>query len=265
MLFFKRLGKRGAALTEYAILLAFVAAIGASFTASNGLEDSIRGAIGKAEKVLAADTNNPGDSGAGSGGSGAEEGESGGGSGSGSGGEGGNTGGSGDNTSGGDGGNSGSGNDGNTSNSGGSNVGFIDEEDENKYGKLVNDLIDYLFDTYDGEGHELTGAQITGNGNNLEITYKDAEGNSRTESIDNVKIMEELSSKYNQNLGYGYDIKDANLNFGENKTLVDGTGDKNNTFIQVWPDENGQGKGKEKETIIIGKDGKLDVESKKDK
>lgn len=54
MLFFKRLGKRGAALTEYAILLAFVAAIGASFTASNGLEDSIRGAIGKAEKVLAA-------------------------------------------------------------------------------------------------------------------------------------------------------------------------------------------------------------------
>lgn len=255
MLFFKRLGKRGAALTEYAILLAFVAAIGASFTASNGLEDSIRGAIGKAEKVLAADTNNPGDSGAGSGGSGAEEGESGGGSGSGSGGEGGNTGGSGDNTSGGDGGNSGSGNDGNTSNSGGSNVGFIDEEDENKYGKLVNDLIDYLFDSYDKEGYELTGAQITGNANGLTLTYKDAQGNTHTDTISSIDIMDALSKKYN--CAYDYNVKTATLNF-ENKKLVAGA--ENTTVIKAWPSGKGGGQGSKKETLTFNEEGKLQVQ-----
>ena len=47
--------KRGAALTEYAVLLAFVAAIGVSFASDNGLAASIKDTISKVEKVLGAE------------------------------------------------------------------------------------------------------------------------------------------------------------------------------------------------------------------
>ena len=40
-MFLRKLGKRGVAMTEYAILLAFVAAIGGSFASDNGLAESI--------------------------------------------------------------------------------------------------------------------------------------------------------------------------------------------------------------------------------
>lgn len=181
MLFFKRLGKRGAALTEYAILLAFVAAIGASFTASNGLEDSIRGAIGKAEKVLAADTNNPGDSGAGSGGSGAEEGESG------------------DNTGSGSGDNGGSvippdpttppdteepadpvkPPDSNKTPNG--NFGFYDPNDNAKYGSLFDDLVDYLLTDREGyKKEDLVSAEV----NNKTITLEYNDGTKKQIGLD---------------------------------------------------------------------------------
>ncbi|MGM9528769.1 MAG: hypothetical protein ACI3XH_02030 [Phascolarctobacterium sp.] len=51
-MFLKKLGKRGVAMTEYAILLAFVAAVGASFTSDNGLASSIKDAVGKAENAI---------------------------------------------------------------------------------------------------------------------------------------------------------------------------------------------------------------------
>ena len=44
-MFLRKLGKRGVAMTEYAVLLAFVAAIGGSFASDNGLGQSIINAI----------------------------------------------------------------------------------------------------------------------------------------------------------------------------------------------------------------------------
>ena len=51
-MFLKKLGKRGVAMTEYAVLLAFVAAVAGSFTSDNGLASSITAAIGKAENAI---------------------------------------------------------------------------------------------------------------------------------------------------------------------------------------------------------------------
>ncbi|MGM9582654.1 MAG: hypothetical protein ACI3WU_02895, partial [Phascolarctobacterium sp.] len=51
-MFLRKLGKRGVAMTEYAILLAFVAAIGGSFTSDNGLAGAITDAIGKAKDAI---------------------------------------------------------------------------------------------------------------------------------------------------------------------------------------------------------------------
>lgn len=48
----KYLKQTGVAMTEYAILLAFVAAIGASFTSDSGLPSSIRGAVSKVVSVF---------------------------------------------------------------------------------------------------------------------------------------------------------------------------------------------------------------------
>ena len=74
MLFFKLLGKRGAAITEYAVLLAFVAVIATSFTKSDGLEDSMRGFISRVEKTVGVDNNYPEDVGGSSGEGSTEEG-----------------------------------------------------------------------------------------------------------------------------------------------------------------------------------------------
>ena len=51
-MFLRKLGKRGVAMTEYAILLAFVAAIGGSFASDNGLAASVTDAIGKAKEAI---------------------------------------------------------------------------------------------------------------------------------------------------------------------------------------------------------------------
>ena len=110
MLFFRLLGKRGAAITEYAVLLAFVAVIATSFTKSDGLEDSMRGFISRVEKTVGVDNNYPEDVGGSGGEGGTEEGGS-------SGSDNGNTGGgtetggsgTGGNTSGSEGGNTGTG------------------------------------------------------------------------------------------------------------------------------------------------------------
>ena len=51
-MFLRRLGKRGVAMTEYAILLAFVAAIGGSFASDNGPAASVTDAIGKAKDAI---------------------------------------------------------------------------------------------------------------------------------------------------------------------------------------------------------------------
>ena len=51
-LWYKKILKRGVAMTEYAILLAFIAAVAASFTGSNGLQQSIGGAIDKAVAAI---------------------------------------------------------------------------------------------------------------------------------------------------------------------------------------------------------------------
>ena len=51
-MFLRKLGKRGVAMTEYAILLAFVAAIGGSFASDNGLTASVTDAIGKAKDAI---------------------------------------------------------------------------------------------------------------------------------------------------------------------------------------------------------------------
>ena len=46
------LSERGVAMTEYAILLAFVAAVAVPFTSTNGLETAITGAIGSAKSAI---------------------------------------------------------------------------------------------------------------------------------------------------------------------------------------------------------------------
>lgn len=51
-LWYKKILKRGVAMTEYAILLAFIAAVAASFAGSNGLQQSIGGAIDKAVAAI---------------------------------------------------------------------------------------------------------------------------------------------------------------------------------------------------------------------
>lgn len=48
----RKLGKRGTAVVEYAVILAFVAAIGTSFTSDNGMSGSIKGIVGKVEQML---------------------------------------------------------------------------------------------------------------------------------------------------------------------------------------------------------------------
>ena len=50
--YLKKLNKLGVAMTEYAVLLAFVAAIGASFTSDSGLGNSISGAVNKAVEAI---------------------------------------------------------------------------------------------------------------------------------------------------------------------------------------------------------------------
>ena len=47
-----KFGERGVAMTEYAILLAFVAAVAAAFISDQGLKDSISGAIGSAKNAI---------------------------------------------------------------------------------------------------------------------------------------------------------------------------------------------------------------------
>ena len=47
-----KFGERGVAMTEYAILLAFVAAVAAAFISDNGLKASITGAITSAKSAI---------------------------------------------------------------------------------------------------------------------------------------------------------------------------------------------------------------------
>ena len=47
-----KFGERGVAMTEYAILLAFVAAVAAAFISDQGLKDSITGAVGSAKSAI---------------------------------------------------------------------------------------------------------------------------------------------------------------------------------------------------------------------
>lgn len=247
MLFFRLLGKRGAAITEYAVLLAFVAVIATSFTKSDGLEDSMRGFISRVEKTVGVDNNYPGDVGGSGGEGGTEEGGS----------------------SGSDNGNTGGGTvtppEGEVTNPdpptenpdpptsdvkpSDKNFGFAYDEDELKYGDLVQDLINYILsDTYNRDGDPIVSATISGNGNNLDIVY------SSGEKLVNGKI--DLSEVLQGD--YDYTVKTANLVFGDNRNLVDdGT---NKTSIEVWIKGNGQGN--TKETLIMNAQGKLVVDKK---
>ena len=47
-----KFGERGVAMTEYAILLAFVAAVGVAFMSSAGLSQAISGAISSAASTV---------------------------------------------------------------------------------------------------------------------------------------------------------------------------------------------------------------------
>ena len=47
-----KFGERGVAMTEYAILLAFVAAVAVAFTSTNGLETAIKGAVSSAKTAI---------------------------------------------------------------------------------------------------------------------------------------------------------------------------------------------------------------------
>lgn len=49
---FKKMNKLGAAMVEYAVILAFVAAVGSSFTSDNGMASSITAIINKATNVI---------------------------------------------------------------------------------------------------------------------------------------------------------------------------------------------------------------------
>ena len=51
-MFLRRLGKRGTAIVEYAIILAFAAAVGSSFTSENGMTGSIKSIIGNVNQML---------------------------------------------------------------------------------------------------------------------------------------------------------------------------------------------------------------------
>ena len=232
MLFFRLLGKRGAAITEYAVLLAFVAVIATSFTKSDGLEDSMRGFISRVEKTVGVDNNYPGDVGGSGGEGGTEEGGSGGG-------DNGNTGG----------GNTGSGTETPPVTPPDKNFGFAYDEDELEYGALVQDLINYILsDTYNRDGDPIVSAKISGNGNHLDIAYSSGE-NPVSVKIDLSQVLQG---------DYDYTVKTANLVFGDNRNLVDdGT---NKTSIEVWIKGNSQGN--TKETLIMNAQGKLVVDKK---
>ena len=47
-----KFGERGVAMTEYAILLAFVAAVAVAFTSTGGLSSAISGAVGSAVSAI---------------------------------------------------------------------------------------------------------------------------------------------------------------------------------------------------------------------
>ena len=47
-----KFGERGVAMTEYAILLAFVAAVAMAFISDQGLKDSIKGSVGSAKDAI---------------------------------------------------------------------------------------------------------------------------------------------------------------------------------------------------------------------
>ena len=47
-----KFGERGVAMTEYAILLAFVAAVAVAFTSTNGLEGAISGSVYSAKNAI---------------------------------------------------------------------------------------------------------------------------------------------------------------------------------------------------------------------
>lgn len=249
MLFFKLLGKRGAAITEYAVLLAFVAVIGTSFTNSDSLEDSMHGFISRVEKTVGVDNNYPGDVGGSGGEGGTEEGGSGGGDNgnTGSGTENGGSGGSDNGNTGG--GNTGSGTETPPVTPPDKNFGFAYDEDELEYGALVQDLINYILsDTYNRDGDPIVSAKISGNGNHLDIAYSSGE-NPVSVKIDLSQVLQG---------DYDYTVKTANLVFGDNRNLVDdGT---NKTSIEVWIKGNSQGN--TKETLIMNAQGKLVVDKK---
>ena len=246
MLFFKLLGKRGAAITEYAVLLAFVAVIATSFTKSDGLEDSMRGFISRVEKTVGVDNNYPenvgGSSGEGSteegGSSGSDSGNTGGGTetgGSGDGdngntGDGGATGGSGD----GDNGNTGDGTEtGGSGVIGGGNYGFVNNDTENAYKGVVDSLINYLLTGY---GPNLVSAEI--NGKNCKIQYKDGNGEIQTNTINFVGDKNFEAA--------GYEVQNAKLSFVDGaldtsnyqniELHVKGTDQKDNTWLKMNSD-----------------------------
>lgn len=49
-----KFGERGVAMTEYAILLAFVAAVAVAFTSTDGLKGAITGAVNSASSSIKA-------------------------------------------------------------------------------------------------------------------------------------------------------------------------------------------------------------------
>ena len=229
MLFFKLLGKRGAAITEYAVLLAFVAVIATSFTKSDGLEDSMRGFISRVEKTVGVDNNYPGDVGGSGGEGGTEEGGS-------SGSDNGNTG-SGNTGSGTENGGSGDVDNGNTGDSGatgGGNYGFVDTDTEDAYKGVVDSLIDYLLDHY--YGPNLKSAEIKGK--NCKIQYKDGNGEIQTKTI---------TFEGNKNFeAAGYEVQNANLRFVDGaldtsnyqniELHIKGTDQKDNTWLKMNSD-----------------------------
>lgn len=229
MLFFRLLGKRGAAITEYAVLLAFVAVIATSFTKSDGLEDSMRGFISRVEKTVGVDNNYPGDVGGSGGEGGTEEGGSGGS-------DNGNTGG-GNTGSGTENGGSGDVDNGNTGDSGatgGGNYGFVDTDTEDAYKGVVDSLIDYLLDHY--YGPNLKSSEIKGK--NCKIQYKDGNGEIKTKTI---------TFEGNKNFeAAGYEVQNADLSFVDGaldtrdydsiNIHIKGTDQKDNTWLKMNSD-----------------------------
>ncbi len=239
MLFFRLLGKRGAAITEYAVLLAFVAVIATSFTKSDGLEDSMRGFISRVEKTVGVDNNYPGDVGGSGGEGGTEEGGS-------SGSDNGNTGGgntgsgtetggsgTGGNTSGSEGGNTGGTETGGSIGSSGGNYGFVDTDTENAYKGVVDSLIDYLLANC---GPNLESAEIKGK--NCKIQYKDGNGEIQTKTI-NFEDGKNFEAA-------GDEVQNANLRFVDGaldtrdydsiNIHIKGTDQKDNTWLKMNSD-----------------------------